>query len=281
MKQHSISNLRYITALICFAFLVSSCQKSFDPASYEPEKSFGGFSSSDEIDPESLIAFFPFEGNLTDAVSNTTANNFGTTFSTGIKGQALFVGLNNYALFEPTEAIKDLQSFTIAYWVNTPINTAGIQSPLCFVNPTGFWSNLDMFFDQQTPAASVFKMHLFGNDGDTEQWLQDWSITNPWDSWIHIALSYDMPSSTFTFYVNGTKVGSATNTDFKQPNFSDVPQIVFGTIQFMTNPSLTTGTGPQAWASYLLGSMDQLRIYNKALPGKDLNALAQLEGLGR
>lgn len=283
MNQHLTYKLRYIAVAMVGSLVLNACQKSFDPNSYKPEKSFGGFSSSDQIAPESLIAFFPFDGNLTDDVSKTSADNSGTTFGTGIKGQALSVGLDHYALFVPTTAIKGLQSFTIAYWINTSINTAGIQAPVCFVNPTNFWGNLDMYFDAQTADKAAFKMHLFGDGGNVEQWLADWSITNPWDSWQHVALSYDMPSGTFTFYVNGVKMGSVTNTNFKQPNFAEVPKIVFGTIQLKTTPILSSGSNGEAptWASYLLGSIDQLRIYNKALPAKDLNALVQLEGLGR
>jgi hypothetical protein len=56
---------------------------------------------------------------------------------------------------------------------------------------------------------------------------------------------------------------------------------VLGCVQFQTNPSLTSATGSQDWASYLTGSMDELRIYNAALTPAEVNALVVLQGKGK
>ena len=57
--------------------------------------------------------------------------------------------------------------------------------------------------------------------------------------------------------------------------------MVFGTVQFQTTPSLTTSTGKQDWASYLVGQLDEVRIYNKALTADEISALSKLEGRGK
>jgi hypothetical protein len=270
-----------ILVFAAFTLAMASCQKKFDPKSYAPKETFGGYAASNEVAASDLVTHFAFEGDLLDSVSKTAATNSGTSNSPGIKGQGMLVGLNNYAVFTPTDAIKNLQSMTIAYWVNTPINTAGIQTPVSFVNPTQFWGNLDMFFDGQTDAKSVFKMHLFGSGGSKEAWLDKWSIASPWGKWLHIALTYDMASEKFVFYVNGAPVGSSTSTGFGAVNFANLPAIVLGTVQFGTTPSLTSGTGNQPWASFVLGVMDELRIYKKALSADDVKALYNLENLGK
>ncbi|MDO6433532.1 LamG domain-containing protein [Flavitalea sp. BT771] len=266
--------------LAAFTLAMVSCQKKFDPKSYAPKETFGGYATSNEVAASDLVAHFAFEGNLVDSVSNTAATNHGTSNGTGIKGQGLLVGLNNYTLFTPTDAIKNLQSFTISFWVNTPINTTGIQEPVCFVNPAKFWSNMDIYFDGQSDATSKLKMHLF-NTAEQDGWFDQWSIANPWDKWLHITFTYDLASEKVAFYVNGALVGSATKTGFGTPNFANVPVIVFGTVQFMTDPNLTTGADPQSWASFLLGVMDELRIYKKALSADDVKALYNLENLGK
>lgn len=281
MKQSKIFADYSFVMLLFAALSFASCQKKFDPDSYKPAQTFGGFSSSDQIAPDKLVTHFAFEDGLSDSISNTAATGFGTSFGPGIKGKGLQVGLNNYATFVPTSAIKGLQDMTIAYWLNTPMNAAGIQTPVCFVNPTQFWGNLDMFFDAQSASSSVFKIHLFGSNGTKEAWMADWKLNNPWGTWNHIALTYQMSSGTFTFYLNGTAVGSSVQSGFGAPNFANVPAIVFGTIQFMTNPSLTSGADAQGWASYLLGSLDEFRIYSTALPASDVKALYQLENLGK
>lgn len=268
-------------SVIVIGTSLNSCQKKFDPKSYAPAQTFNGYTSSNEVAKSSLIAYWGFEGTLTDSTSGTSATNFGTSFTTGIKGQALQGGLNNYALFTPTPAIKALQSMTLAYWVSTPQNTNGIMDPVCFANSTQFWSNVDMFFDGQTPSSAVFKIHVFGNGGASEAWMTNWTLNNPWGNWMHIVLTYDESSSKFIFYVNGVQFGSSVQPNFGPLNFSNFPAIVFGTVQFQTSPSLTSATTSQGWASYLTGALDQVRIYNKALGADDVKALYQLENLGK
>jgi hypothetical protein len=267
--------------LAAFTLAMVSCQKKFDPKSYAPKETFGGYAASNEVAAADLVTHFSFEGNLVDSVSKTSATNNGTSNSPGIKGQGMQIGLSNYAVFTPTDAIKNLQSMTITYWVNTAINTTGIQTPVSFVNAGQFWGNLDMFFDGQASDKSVFKMHLFGNGGASEAWLTSWTIPSPWDKWLHIALTYDMSTEKFVFYVNGVLIGSSTQTGFGAPNFATVPAIVLGTVQFETTPSMTSGSDSQPWASFVLGVMDELRIYKKALSGDDVKALYNLENLGK
>ncbi|MFT3932578.1 MAG: LamG domain-containing protein [Chitinophagaceae bacterium] len=280
--QNKINNS--LTALLAVAvcgLLFSSCQKKFDTSSYAPVQTFGGYGTSADVAKSNLVAYFAFDNSLIDSISKTSLTNAGTSFSTGVKGNSMQVGANHYATFVPTAAIKGLQNISIAYWVNTPINTAGIQTPVSFVNSTQFWGNLDMFFDGQTATSSVFKMHVFGSAGAKEAWLTSWSLTNPWSTWTHIALTYDMASTTFTFYVNGTAVGTSVQSGFGALNFANFPAIVFGTVQFQTTPSMTSGATAQSWASYVLGNIDQVRIYDKALPASDVKALYQLENLGK
>ena len=273
--------MRMAVGALAFSLFMLSCQKKFDPASYAPAESFGGFASSDAIEPSSLVAHFAFENTLIDSVSKTSATNYGTTFTPGLKGQGLQVGLNNYAIFTPTAGLTGLQSMTVAFWMNTTQDTLGTQELVDFVDSNQFWSNLDMFLDGQTSSGCVFKIHCYGSAGTQEAWLTSWNLTSPWGVWTHIALTYDATSNTFTFYVNGTQIGTTTQANFGNLNFSNFPAIVFGTSQFETTPSLTSGATSQSWASYVLGVMDELRIYSTALSGTEVRSLYQLENLGQ
>ena len=264
---------------VCTLFIVS-CQKKFDVNSYKPAETFGGYSSSNQVQTAALVAHFGFEGNLVDSVSNTAATNYGTTFSPGIKGQAMQVGVGNYAIFTPTTAIRGLQSMTLAFWISTAENTAGTQEMVDFVDSTQFWSNLDAYLDGQTATGAVVKFHCFGSAGTQEAWLTSWNLTTSWSTWTHFALTYDATSNTFAFYINGSLIGHTTQANFGSLNFANFPAIVFGTSQFQTTPSLTSGATAQSWASYVLGLMDEVRIYNVALGASDIRALYQLETLG-
>jgi hypothetical protein len=57
--------------------------------------------------------------------------------------------------------------------------------------------------------------------------------------------------------------------------------MVFGTVQFMTTPSLTTTHGAEPWASFLTGQLDEVRVYNKALTEAEVQALIVLQGKGK
>ena len=278
--MHTIKlSMRIALATLAFSFFVISCQKKFDPASYKPAESFGGYATSNQVEASNLVAHFSFENNLIDSISNTAATNTGTTFTTGIKGQGLQIGLNNYAVFNPTSAIAGCQSISLSFWVNTQEDTLGIQPFVSFVDSNQFWGNLDMFFDSQTPDSATVHVHTYTNSG-SDVFLQTWRLGNIWGSWKHYVLTYDATTNNFILYVNGTQFGSIPQPGFGALNFKNFTAIVIGTMQFQTAPSLTDATTSQGWCSYVLGEMDELRIYNKALTASDVSALYNLENLG-
>lgn len=280
--MQNMKQIRYsVWGVALLGMCAFSCQKKFDANSYKPSESFNGYSSSDQVGASSLVAYFGFEGTLTDSVSGTDGTAAGTTYGNGLIGQGLAVGVGNYATFPMTTALKGVQSATISYWVNTAENTAGIQEPICFVNDAQFWSNFETFFDGQTATSSVLKIHAFGSGGSKEEWITNYTFNNPWSVWNHVVVTYDQTSSFFTLYINGAMADTATATGFGPLNMANTPTIVFGTTQFQTNPSLTTGATSQSWASNVLGTIDEVRIYNSVLTASDVAALYKLELLGR
>ncbi|KAA0991160.1 LamG domain-containing protein [Dyadobacter aurulentus] len=261
---------------------MSSCYEKFDPESYAPAVSIGGFTSSAEIAATNLVAYFPFDGDYSDAVSKTAGVNTGTAFANGLKGQAMRGAKNGYVLFEPTTAILGLQSFTMTYWVNSPSTTAagGVIGLVGLSKKDGFWGNIDTFFENGgTGNDGIFKAHIQNDTIDT--WVSKEGIVNLYNSWTHLSLSYDAPSSTFSIYVNGSKTATATVAKFGNLKWKNPGKMVFGTVQFQTSPSLTTASKGEPWASYLTGSLDEVRIYNVALKDNEIDALVKLESRGK
>jgi len=266
--------------MLVAAFGLLSCYKKFDTGSYAPALSIGGYTSADEIAPSNLVAYWPFNGDYVDQKSNVAGENTGTTFTNGIKAQALKGALNSYVLFDPTSAILGMESFTIAYWVNSPAPSNGIIGLVNLSKTDGFWGNIDMFFENgSTNTDGKFRAHI-QNDA-IDSWVAKDGIVGLFDSWVHITVSYDAGSSTFKLYINGSLVSTNVATGFGPLHFTNAGKMVFGCVQFQTDPSLTSATGSQPWASYLTGSMDEVRIYNTALNDADVNALFKLEGRGK
>lgn len=273
-------NLIYMVTAAAAALTISSCTKKFDPSTYAPELSIGGYTSAAEISAENLVAYWAFDDSLVDSVSNQSGTATGTSFTAGLKGKSLQGANNSYVVASTPGAVQNLKSFTVSLWTNSPQNTSGIVGLMDVANGNAFWGNLAIFFENgATPEKGVLKVHV-NNDGK-DAWLGNYDLTSPWDKWVQIAVSYDQTSSTFKVYVNGSRIATQVISGFGPLVFQDAQKMVFGTVGFQTNPSLTTAASKQDWASYMTGRLDQVRIYNKALTDEEISSLQKLEGRGK
>jgi len=273
---------------LAVALMVSSCQKSFNPKTYAPAKplpSFNGYSSSKQIESENLVAFWPFSGSLKDSLSSTTGVATGTSFAAGVEGQGLQGASNGYVISNVPDAVKALHSFTITTWYNMAENTTGVVALIDIVNSQNFWGDFDLFLENPPNATTAnLKVHVWNNAGSTtgtDAWEGDYLIDNAFNVWNQVTVTYDDATSTVTVYYNGASVGTNTQAGFAPLNWTASTQMVFGTLQFQTNPSLTSATTSQSWANYLTGKMDQVRIYDVVLSSSEISALYNLEKLGR
>ena len=265
--------------VICGLFL-TSCYKKFDPKSYQPAFTVNGYTSVAEIGPGSLVGYWAFNDSYVDSISNTAATGVNTSFTGGFKGKALQGSANGYVISDIPAAIKNLKSFTIDYWLYTA-NTSGIITPIVISRTDQFWGALDMFYENggRTDATANLKVHF---NGQSEVWFTNGFISNPWNTWQNIGLTYDAGTSTFVLYQNGNAVATQTAAGLGNIVFpATATKIIFGTEQFQTSPSLGTAGSAQGWAGYLTGQLDEVRIYNKALSASDLQALIVLQGKGK
>ncbi len=260
---------------------VSACQKDFDPKSYAPPLSIGGFTGSKEIAASNLIAHWSFNGNLTDSVSGTAGTAKSTTFSEGIKGQAMQGALNGYVLADAGAKVAGLTSFTTTLWVNTPPPSTGIIDVFSLVKTNSFWGNIEIFFENgSTNDDGKLRVHLF--NGTDDKTIELNGQKNLFDKWTNLGVSYNQNSDTCKVYLNGLPIFAGKVAGQTGPlKFSNVGKIVFGCPQFQTTPSQTSASDAQSWASFLTGRLDEVRIYDKALTDNEVNALVLLEGRGK
>lgn len=290
-----MKKLTNMLAIVLFSttllFTASSCQKNFDAKSYAPSKplqSFGGYTNSSDIESAALVSYFPFSNSLKDSLSATTGVATKTSFAKGVRGEGLQGADNGYVISDVPAAVQNLQSFTISLWVKMGQNTNGAVGLFDIDNNqaggAGFWGSMAIFFDNgATATTGVLKVHVFSAPGSPtglDAWEGGYTVTNPWNVWSQVVVTYDNPSSTVIVYFNGVQVGTNTVAGFKL-NWTTAQKMVFGTLQFQTTPSLTANTGAQGWASYMTGVEDQVRIYNKVLTAKEIKYLNELEAIGR
>jgi hypothetical protein len=271
----------YIIAAVFISMGLSSCRKAFDPKSYAPPLSVGGYTSVKEISKENLIAYYAFDNSLVDSVSGSAGTATGTTFGNGFEKQALQGALNSYVLATPSAAVASIKSFTVTEWYNSPPPSTGIIGIFTLSKSNAFWGNIEVFFENgSTNDNGKIRVHIA--NGETDNTLAVDNVINLFNKWVNLAVSYDGATSIATLYINGSKVSSGKVGSLTgNLTFNNVGKLAFGCVQFQTNPSLTSATDSQPWARYLTGQLDEVRIYNKALSDAEVGAIIGLEGRGK
>lgn len=231
---------------------------------------------------EGEIIYLPFDGDYLELLSITEGTQSGNpTFVDGVQGKAVSLDAANkaYVLF-PGTALSGIESFSASFWVkpdfvdaNTDGGIDGILGLVNFSNTAGFWGNLDFFVENgTTPAAAKMVIHVTNDDSET--WITDANnVANFFGAWSHHVVTYDGTAHEFKYYINGVlKLTKAAGWSDALA-FKNSGPLVLGTVQFQTNPSLTTGSGSQPWASYLTGELDEVRIFSKALSAADVQQI--------
>lgn len=301
-------------AFVASGITLLSCQKEFNAKSYAPPKplqTFGGYSSSKDIEASSLVAYWPFTSSFTDSVSNLAGTVSGNvTAGAGISGKGFQGADNSYVVFSnPGNVIPKMQSYTIAFWMKTTNINGLARGIFSLNNPTDFWGSLDIYLDNppaddKNADTLTFRVHMTNASGVTYagQFLQA-KVANAISKWVHMTITYDGATSKFNIYQDDKAItigGVAGQKGFvlspvipgddpvKNPGvvygplkFPNPTAMVIGTWQFQTNPSLTSSAGAQSWAGSYTGALDDFRIYSKALTIDEVKALYNLELAGR
>ncbi|MCZ4245616.1 LamG domain-containing protein [Pedobacter punctiformis] len=271
---------KYFLLMATVALGLSSCQKKFDPSSYAPALNIGGYTSAKQIAPNNLVAYYAFDGSLIDSASSTSGVNTGTTFGAGFKKQSLQGALNSYVLGTPSAKVNALKSFTVTEWFNSPAPTTGIIGLFSLANTTQFWGNIEIFIENGSTATNgQLRIHLNQGGGDKTYSVND--LQSIFGKWVNLSLSYDETTSMVKVYINGSRVAAIASTVTGPLAFTNTGRFVFGTVQFQTTPSQTSGTTKQDWASFLTGQIDEVRVYDKALSDAEISALSILESRGK
>jgi Concanavalin A-like lectin/glucanases superfamily len=226
------------------------------------------------------IVYMPFDGDYLELLTLKEGTKGGNpTFVNGKLGKAVHLNAieKSYVLF-PGDTLAKSSNFSLSFFVNPEFvdkdGDGGIDGILGLVNLSntgGFWGNLDFFVENgSNPAKSKMVVHVVNNEL-TETWFTELNnVPNFFGNWAHHVVTYDDTKHEFNYYIDSILkyTRSADWTDAL--TFKNSGSMVFGCVHFQTNPSLTTGSGSQPWASYLTGGLDEIRIFNRALSQADV-----------
>jgi hypothetical protein len=193
------------------------------------------------------VDWWPADGNPDDifGYKNGTPQN-GFSYSTGKSGLAFhFDGSSSYLTVPGGSSIQG--NWTACMWVNRQNSPSGVAA---MMSDGTNELKLEQYSTNAIPPRQVGFTH-FG--------VNDWSFayTVPQNSWTHLAF---VASGTQTFlYANGSLV-STVSTNIP------LPRAYLGAGYYAVS-------SPAFFVDYMLGSLDEILLFNRALSSSEISAI--------
>jgi hypothetical protein len=274
--------------------LQSCSKKSSGPPPITP---LGGFVSSDSVEPQALISYWPMDGNLNDAKGAANATGVNVTYSAGVRGQAYQGDTSAYASFTPSAAMTGLQSFSLSFWYFQPAqpDTAPYTPQGIFFLADAGGANPLIIAEEQpyTPKSGdsvLFHAGLtFPAAKNYHQFTMTTYDTAAIGKWVFFTMTYNGGTSIYTVYQNAVAMQNfsayppGTSTQLLDGPTGSTPQ---GNINFTSDPPVEGTIGTWAPGVYGVdatlgsnhlsnwaGKLDEMRLFNIALTQKDVSGL--------
>lgn len=284
----------YTTSCIaCFAFLAivaASCKKDGNPNNLpdvSPDDYAGlidGYTSSDEIFPQNLIAYWSFDDTKNEIKSGTApTSSANDTYATGgVRGKALSLTAGYVYFATQFQKFKtdSLKSWSISTWVKILNN--GTKRTMLFqlARPGIFNGNINFALNTQSfPASNTTTLRIQPTfttvGGGTQDNLNNTlSPTIGMDKWTHILLTYDGTTGVFNIWADAVKVGGFPNRGVGNNLFKswEPNEVIIGANY---NAKGTPVNADVTFAA-MTGQVDEIRMYNRALPDAHIKALFNL-----
>jgi len=208
-----------------------------------------------------LVARYTFDGNVNDSSGkgfNGTVNGATVTYEVGLFGQAIVLnGTDNVVVVDSVGITADAAR-TISGWAKASSSSLPITAWSNVFGFTGTAAN-GQFFDIEavgdsgsTATLGYYGLHRYG-------WQRN---IRPIDGeWHHLAATFD--GTTVAWYGDGKPIG----TDIVDATSVVNPAMV-------TPGTIRMGNRPDQTAAFFPGSLDDVRIYNRALSDAEIGGLA-------
>lgn len=166
----------------------------------------------------------------------TPQGRFGTALS--------FDGVSHWVTIEDTPSLALTTGLTLEAWVYPTEPGEGWHTVLMKEHLDEYVYYLDTYSEVNNPVTGMFiagEQGLFGEEG------------LPTNAWTHLTATYD--GTTQRLYINGVEVARLAQT---------------GRVPVSSGP-LRIG-GNSIWGEYFQGTIDEVRIYNRALTASEIRA---------
>ena len=208
---------------------------------------------------DGLVAFLPFDGDARDASGNEndgTVNGASLTLDRfGNADSAFSFDGNDYILIADTASLDIETAITITGWVN--LNTLSPSWQAILSKGPEPYETYALFTDYTTITTN--SLHVVNRINGTRRYWNTDDLIDHTGIWYFFAVTYDGTES--HSYINGNYAGGNSRIGRITPN----------------NYALWIG-GRQSSSTYLNGTIDDIRIYNRALSEVEIQRLYNQDG---
>ncbi len=295
MKFSNLYKTACAAGILIAVTALSSCKKDgnpnnlpdIDPSKYEG--TVGGYKSSSEIFKDNLVAYFSFDENYADKISNTAPTQaVGNSLVAGFKGKALNLdaGYLYYATQFAAFKTDVFKSFTISQWIQVSNNGSKRTMLMQFARPGIFDGSLDVRLNTNSYPASNIDVLKVGprfttvGGGSQDNLNANLSPKIGPTNWVHLVLSYNGATGRFNVLTNGINIGSYSDRGVGNNLFKSYEPgefIIGGNYNVIPGKTINTNTEYAA----MTGKIDEIKIYNAFMPDAIVKAMYQLELAGK
>jgi hypothetical protein len=299
MKKLSMKNVSMIVAgTFLFSAAITSCSKDTGAPDIQLPP-IGGYAASDSVASANLVAYWNFDGNQKEVKSGTApTSSANATYTSGVEGQAVKLD-SGYLFYNSIPALDGMSTFTVSAWVQVQNNgkNPGDTVDHSFTSmifqltkPNSTFGDINLGLETSWKPATNDTLVVHGWYTDPANGLQDnrndpfgnppvGVVVDSTNKWINVVMTVDNSNPVnCLIYANGVSIG-AYNT--RGPNvytpMTPSSVVIGGWLNNVPGQPHTSDTWPHAF----VGSIDQVRVYNKALSADEISALYQLEKAGR
>lgn len=276
--------------------LESCSKKSSGSSGPPPPTPLGGFVSSDSVEPQALVAYWPLDADVNDHKGGIAGTGNNVSFVAGIRGQAYQGSATTYASFTPSTTLQSLKSFSLSVWYWQPAQPDTVPLGIFFMADAN--TNPDMILENEPYDSTAGNDSLRIHDGTffpAAKTYQGFTMetfdTAAIGKWVHECMTYDGGSSTWVVYQDGVPMknssayGDLTSTQLLDgPGNATPPSTPQGNLNWTSAPPIIGTIGAWAPNTYgvsstlgkrcnWLGKIDEIRIFNIAITQKDVVGL--------
>ena len=211
----------------------------------------GTTNTLDILSDGSCIAAYPLDGSPADLSGNYNGVQTNVTYPVGKYDLAAsFNGSSSYVEIEDSTSLRLLGSYSISCWVKFNNVSSGLQRIIVKDNSNDYSGGYAIY-------ANNSQVEVVHSNGSYNGFAVSGQFTV--GNWYHLVMTFNSSNNNLSLYNNTTLIGGTTTSGSLT---ASVDNLFFGTF------GETTPGG-----QFLNGSLDQVRIFNKALSAGEVTTL--------